>query len=270
MLPINIDQVAKGLERNIQNLDKENFNKLLTIFLLQIQELQEHTIEIADQKNIDIATGVWLDWIGKIIGEKREARNDVDFRQALKLRIGINTSDGTPDNIITLTKQLTSAIDSKLIEYPLASFISVVSSGTLPNSTLWQLVDDIKPAAVSTTVVHNLNGTRFIPAWNRQDILFPVEEPLLLDAGDNLLLDDGLDVEDYLLISYVPPNIYNPDDNYILGWKGEIPVGTDLILDDGGTLLLDEGDDNLLVSVIPQSNITSPYLAQKILSYTTN
>lgn len=29
MLPINIDQVAKGLERNIQNLDKENFNKLL-------------------------------------------------------------------------------------------------------------------------------------------------------------------------------------------------------------------------------------------------
>lgn len=242
MLPINIDQVAKGLERNIQNLDKGNFNKLLTIFLLQIQELQEHTIDIADQKNIDIATGVWLDWIGKIIGEKREARNDVDFRQALKLRIGVNTSDGTPDNIITLTKQLTSAVDSKLIEYPLASFISVVSSGTLPNRTLWQLVDDIKPAGVSATVVHNLNGTRFIPAWNRQDILLPVEEPLLLDAGDNLLLDDGLDIEDYLLISYVPPNIYNPDDISVFAWNGDAP----------------------------ENNLNKGYLAQKILSYTTN
>lgn len=223
MLPTNIDQVVKGLSRNIDHLDKENFNKLLSLFLEQIQNLQEDTIEIADQKNIDTAQGVWLDWIGKILGERRNGKSDVQYRNALKLKIGVNSADGTPNNIIDLTKQLTNAIDSKVLEYPIASFFSVITTDSLLDGSAWQLVDDIKPAGVSVTVIHNLDGDRFVPAWDRQDILLPVEEPFLLDNGDLLLLDDGLDIDNFLLLSYVPVNPYYPDDSFILAWEGDTP-----------------------------------------------
>lgn len=223
MLPVNIDQVAQGLSRSIDHLDKENFNKLLEIFLIQIQILQEETLAIADQKNITTAVGVWLDWIGKIIGQPREARSDAQYRDTLRLKIGINSADATPDTIIKLTKQLTSANASKIVEYPLASFFSVISSDTLPDSTLWSLVDNIKPAGVQAQVIHNLEGTRFVPAWNRADILLPEETPFILDNGDFLLLDDGLDEDDYLLVSYIPPNIYNSADSFLLPYNGDTP-----------------------------------------------
>lgn len=242
MLPTNIDQVVKGLSRNIDHLDKENFNKLLSLFLEQIQKLQEDTIEIADQKNIDTAQGVWLDWIGKILGEGRGGKNDLQYRSALKLKIGVNSADGTPNNIIDLTKQLTDAIDSKLIEYPIASFFSVITTDSLLDGSAWQLVDDIKPAGVSATVIHNLDGNRVIPAWNRQDIILPMEEPFLLDNGDFLLLDDGLDEDNYLIINYLLPNIYNSTDSYFLFWEGDTP----------------------------ENNAGKGLLAQKIYNYTTN
>jgi hypothetical protein len=172
MIPKLIDQVGQGLGRNIDFLDKENFNKLIKLFLEEVQELEVATLSVADQKNINTAIGVWLDYIGNIVGEVRRGRNDTDYRAALLLKIAINSSDGTPNTIIDITKQYTGATNSRIIEYFTAYLFNILQ---LPESTPYtgiaDLVDTIKPAGVGIVVVDNTDGNRFVPAW--------------VDLGDN-------------------------------------------------------------------------------------
>lgn len=234
MLPSNIDQVMQGLERNIDHLDKENFNKLLKIFLSQIQILQDQTIDIAGQKNINAASGVWLDWIGKIIGQKREARSDSQYRDALKLRIAINSADSTPDNIISITKVATGSDSSKIIDYYPAAFVNSISTSQYTNiSRYGHLVDSIKAAGVKPILVNNIQGNRFTPAWR-------IKQPAV--AGEYILdvTDEG--TRDYLSVNGEPLLLY-----------AEV-AGPDIILKSEYAYLQYKGEPNN----------TNGYLAQRI------
>lgn len=166
MIPTLTDQVELGLSRNIDFLDKENFNKLLKLFLEEVQELEVATLAIADQKNIQTAIGEWLDYIGKIVGQPREGRTDEEYRSALLLKVASNSSDGTPNTIIDITKQASGATSSRIIDYFPASFFNVLE---LPDGVstagLTKLMDQIKPAGVSVTMVNNVDGNRFVPSW---------------------------------------------------------------------------------------------------------
>jgi hypothetical protein len=166
MIPTLIDQVELGLSRNIDFLDKENFNKLLKLFLEEIQELEVATLSIADQKNIQTAVGEWLDYIGKIVGQPREGRIDAEYRSALLLKIAANSSDGTPNTIIDITKQFTGAVSSRIIDYFPASFFNVLEIPEgVSTEGFSKLIDQIKPAGVSVTLINNINGDRFVPSW---------------------------------------------------------------------------------------------------------
>jgi len=245
MLPVEINQIDKGIDRVITVLkEKENFKKLLEIFTTETQELEEQNILLADQKNIAIAEGEWLNFIGLIVGEDRQGKNDVDYRSAINTRIGINTSDATPNNIISLTKQHTGSSSSKIIEYYPASFFSVVTGSVGLDTGLFDLVQGTKPAGVSAEVVSNLGGTRFLPAWLNSASQTTVEDDFLLDAGDELLFDDGLDPLDFLEILIAPEDIFATDpDLAILAWIEETPFEVNnagniepLDLSVGGTL----------------------------------
>jgi len=169
MLPKLIDQIEQGLARNIDFLDKDNFNKLIQLFLEQVQEIEVATLSIADQKNINTAIGVWLDYIGKIVGEARKSRTDAQYRLALLLKVASNNSDGTPNIIIDITKQQTGSTNSRIIDYFPASLFNVIQIDESVDATgLYNLIDNIKPAGVSVTVVNNINGDRFVPSWRNE------------------------------------------------------------------------------------------------------
>jgi len=166
MLPKLIDQIEQGFARNIDFLDKDNFNKLIQLFLEQVQEIELATLSIADQKNINTAIGVWLDYIGKIVGEARKSRTDAQYRLALLLKVASNNSDGTPNIIIDITKQQTGSTNSRIIDYFPASLFNVIQIDEGVDTTgLYNLIDNIKPAGVSVTTVNNINGDRFVPSW---------------------------------------------------------------------------------------------------------
>lgn len=170
MVPVEQNQVDKGLERlpsGLQGL--ENLEKLLTIFLNQTQELEETNIALAGKKDVYTVEGDWLDYIGSILGVERAARDDDSYRAAILLEIAINTSDGTPDNLINLVNQFTDSSNSTYIEYHPAAFYTINTGTENENNTLWQLVQDIKPAGVYAEVVWNENGDRFLPAWINEE-----------------------------------------------------------------------------------------------------
>lgn len=272
MLPQVIDHVEQGLSRNIDFLNKENFNKLIQLFMVEVQQLEDNLLSIADQKNLTVANGVWLDYIGSIIGEPRNFRSDKEYRNALLLKISINSSDGTPNNIINLTKQFTGADNSRIIDYFPAAFVNSISipfttPEEYPDSTegLNDLIDNIKPAGVNGILINNINGNRFVPAWIiggdlQIEIPFGVEDEggefeLELDDGDTLSVINP----DYILLN---------EEHSVLDWI--IPQAFTFNLLSGGVeygLVTHAGDDIEVLTDQQQSvSNTAGLLAQVILN----
>lgn len=265
MIPSNIDQVLQGLERNIDHLDKENFNKLLVIFLQQIQILQDHTVDIAGQKNISTAAGVWLDWIGKIIGKKRGSMSDQQYREALRLGIAINSADATPNSIINITKVATGSNSSKIIDYHPAAFVNSISTTLYTDISRYKsLVDSIRAVGVKPMIVNNIQGDRLTPAWRiKQDF---VEGEYTLAATRDGFKED-------LLVNGQPLHIYAKVTaaEYILN----VNVGgvSESLLVNGQPLLLYAqvspkdlliNKDHAYLQYKGEPNNTKGYLAQRI------
>ncbi|MCP3683336.1 MAG: DUF2612 domain-containing protein, partial [bacterium] len=112
MIPIETDQIEKGLSRLIYELQgKENVEKLTTLFLKQVQDLEEANFSTLQQRGIYEAVGFQLDLIGKIVGLSRKGLEDEAYRAALLLKIAVNNADGTPESIIELMRNYTGSSD---------------------------------------------------------------------------------------------------------------------------------------------------------------
>ncbi|AUR84728.1 hypothetical protein NVP1063O_061 [Vibrio phage 1.063.O._10N.261.45.C7] len=161
-----IDHVILGSSRPTQDLyNSESFQKLLTVFLEKTQELEEQFLQLAEQKDLNLVTGIWLDYIGKIVDEDRAGREDEEYRQALQLKTAINTSDGTPTSIQQIIGTYTESDYTRLFEGRNA-WGQLVINGTLNvDSTAWQLLQDIKVADVRMFLAELNEDTGFLPSW---------------------------------------------------------------------------------------------------------
>lgn len=52
--------------------------------------------------DVDAAEGVQLDILGDIVGESRSGRTDKAFRRAIKVRVAVNKSNGTAEELINI------------------------------------------------------------------------------------------------------------------------------------------------------------------------
>lgn len=83
-----------------QYKDKPKFKGLVEGMNDQANDLETAIFEIRDNFWLDTAEGVQLDVIGLIVGEDRLGRSDADYRDAIKVRIVINTGSGEGETII--------------------------------------------------------------------------------------------------------------------------------------------------------------------------
>lgn len=75
-------------------------------FLEEVSNIYDLAENVLNSRDIDTATGKELDYIGFLVGELRQSRSDEDFRVGIKLRIAINTSKGTVEDIIRILNLL--------------------------------------------------------------------------------------------------------------------------------------------------------------------
>lgn len=182
MLPTRIDQVEQGLGRLLSVLkEKENIEKLISIFLIECQEIEDASLEFAEQKNINIAVGAWLDYIGAIIGVPRMGRDDPTYRAEILLKIQINTADGTPNTITSLVRQFTDATDVRLRDFTIAASTLYTNGIINLEQPLFELVDQIKPAGVRIIIHTDRDDVAMLPSW---EVDLPVVE--FLEVTDPL------------------------------------------------------------------------------------
>lgn len=104
--------------------------------------------ELINNRWIDTAIGAQIDGLGTIVGEGREGRNDDDYREALRFRVFINVSKGTPPDVIRALDYITKADDVQYMEsWPATVFL--YSDGYSANKLLPNVMQDLLPAAVS-------------------------------------------------------------------------------------------------------------------------
>jgi hypothetical protein len=95
--------VSQGLELLLQQfVGKTNLAGLLTIFLNQVQHVEDAVWDVLDRIPYQNADGLTLDNIGALAGESRFGRSDNDYREAIVLRMALNIASGTFNDMINL------------------------------------------------------------------------------------------------------------------------------------------------------------------------
>jgi len=87
-------------------------------------ELEGQIYDLSNQWDIDAAKAILLDRIGKILGEPRDGNDDNLYRLLIKLRILLNTTNGSVNDIIKVIKFLySSEVIDIMPKYPAALVI---------------------------------------------------------------------------------------------------------------------------------------------------
>jgi hypothetical protein len=150
-----LKHIVRGLARRLTQFKRaQNWAALLSALLEEIQELEEAAVGILEARNLDDATGDHLDLWGRLVGEYRLGKTDVDYRRFIKARLLRNTSQGNPDRQIVVLDLLTNPTRIILEElYPAQTrlwFLLDTNApldpfGTTTENTLSEIMKDIGP-----------------------------------------------------------------------------------------------------------------------------
>ena len=104
---VNASHINEGLALLLsQYKGKPRIEKLLRVYLAKVQELEWVFADLADQRNLDTAFGVWLDMIGRIVGQSRQGWTDAEYRKAIRARVVLNRSQGRIDDTNAFVRAL--------------------------------------------------------------------------------------------------------------------------------------------------------------------
>jgi len=94
-----------------------NISDLMTaLYGNQVQDLENKMRDLYFRLDIDRMAGVQLDKIGTIVGQDRLGFADDFYRILIKVKIGVHTSEGTIEQILTAWKLLTDSTEVTLTE----------------------------------------------------------------------------------------------------------------------------------------------------------
>ena len=96
---------------------KTRIKGLVTNLIRPLDNIEDELFRILNFRWVDTATGVQLDGMGEIVGERRKGRTDEAYRLAIRTKIAINISKGTPEEVIAIFGLLTGSTDTRIYEY---------------------------------------------------------------------------------------------------------------------------------------------------------
>lgn len=122
---VTVDHVRNGLSRLCLQFrsaapfedpaNRTNMEKLLAVLLSPFQELEVAFQQLLQLRSIYVAVGIYLDAIGKLIGQARDGLADEDYRRFLFARIATNRSDGRRRTIIKIAKLVLNDVTGRIV-----------------------------------------------------------------------------------------------------------------------------------------------------------
>lgn len=138
------DHTQQALDRLANQFQgKPLIEGLITAFTNQFQDLEQVLCDMLDFRSVLTSVGVQLDKIGQVVGEKRAGRDDDNYRQGIIAQIGINTSDGTPNDTFFVFNLITGSTKTILLYYPPAT-IQLWANKDISGLNIAQLYNDMQ------------------------------------------------------------------------------------------------------------------------------
>lgn len=152
-----IDHVAIALARlraqyrsgDPQNLT--NWEKLAAALVRPFNELELAFQQLLLLRSIDVATGVWEDQIGAIVGQPRNGLGNSDYRRFLFARVAANKSSGKRRDLIKVAKLVlnNSASRVQVITQPIKTAIVRILNLGLTDGLAAILFDFLQTSAAA-------------------------------------------------------------------------------------------------------------------------
>ena len=183
---------------------------LMAAIVGPLTTLETDADAVIAERWIDTAIGKQLDGCGAIVGEARQGRGDDAYRVAIKFRVFVNISKGTPTDLIRGLKFLTDPTDCQYLEaYPATALL--FTNGFFVDHKIQAVMQDLAPAAISIVPVAVSFADR--PFRFSKS---PTPGELFVNNAASYLTADGSDIQvttggeaagDYLLGGVVPAEI---------------------------------------------------------------
>lgn len=136
-----------------QYKDKPRLKALLLSYIRRVQELEDAIWDVLTKRLIDNAEGAQLDVLGRIVGQRREGREDDVYRLYIGARIRINSSKGRADDILDVLALVESVPTSYTELYPASIAIEFLDATEAPPTVLIDLARQAKPSGVRIGIV---------------------------------------------------------------------------------------------------------------------
>ena len=184
-----LDYPSKATPRlagQFQNSPK--LQALLAAIVGPLTEVETNADALIAERWINTSVGTQLDGCGNIVSETRQGRSDDVYRTAIKFRVFVNMSNGTPKDMIAGLKFLTDPTDCQYLEaYPFTALL--FTNGFFADSTIHLSIQGLSPVAISNVPV----------AVSFMDVPFrfarePMPGELFVNGGQDYLDANGSDV----------------------------------------------------------------------------
>jgi len=131
-----------------QYLSRGETKKLVSFDDAQFAELDRLIDKTSDQYDLDKAKGILLDRLGKLVDENREGNDDELYRLLIRLRILLNTTDGSVNDIIKVIKFIfSSEVVHIQPNYPAG--LSILHDGESPTVNFNKYMKQVVAAGVA-------------------------------------------------------------------------------------------------------------------------
>lgn len=130
--------------------DSPKLKALVAGILSGFTRIENTLDQLKTERWIETAVGAQLDGVGYIVGEPRQGRNDDDYRLAIRFRVFINVSKGTPPDMIYGLRYITQA-DSIQYQETYPATVLMWTDGYSATSDIGTVMQDLAPAAIADT-----------------------------------------------------------------------------------------------------------------------
>jgi hypothetical protein len=128
-----------------------------------LAEIDDQILALKDQWDLDHAQGHFLDRAGKLLAEPRNGNSDEFYRQLLKLRTMLNTTNGTISDVIKVIKFLYgSEIVHIVPNYPAG--LTILHEGEGPNVNFNAIIRQVVGAGIDYSTKELFYFTEELPS----------------------------------------------------------------------------------------------------------
>ena len=151
------DHVARALDMIPSWISKPHVQAIVRALAQQVQEIEDVLQDLEQAFSLSGATGVWLDYLGLLVGEARIGLSDQDYRRFIEAGILVRRSNGDIPTILEIAQTLTGATDVQYVPaYPAGYLLTIYTPSPVPvglRDRIQRTIIRATPASVGVAII---------------------------------------------------------------------------------------------------------------------